>query len=176
MTFEELVSGELNRLYGGALFLAAGNEAAASDLVVETVTDARAGRFSAPVESSAATRWLEAALARTYARSTAEPHSRREPPASAGQRPGARWGANDPEAFRALGAADLNAAAARVRPAARAALWLVTLRRWNHADAADVLSIEVDALRELLAGREDLLSGLVGRVGPRARKAGHTPE
>lgn len=51
---------------------------------------------------------------------------------------------------RQIPVAALHAAAAAIPPWARAAIWLVLIRRWSYDDTASLLGVDRDDLRELL--------------------------
>lgn len=59
--------------------------------------------------------------------------------------------------------------AAEVPIEARVALWLVVMRRWDYAAAAERLGVDRDDLKELLKHREKL----VAAVGPIGYTAGN---
>ena len=70
--------------------------------------------------------------------------------------PGAR------AAFGALDGKGLNLAAAAVPWGARAALWLVLLRRWSYADASATIGVTADVLKDLLEYRHTLMGAILG--------------
>jgi len=58
-------------------------------------------------------------------------------------------------------------AARRVPPRARAALWLVLLRRWKYLEASRVIETDLDDLKDLLGYRHLLLTAVLR--GPEER-------
>lgn len=143
-TLEEQVGEELDTLYHGALFLAAGDAGAAEALLVDTVTLAY-HEWDDPEEGPA--RALEARLARQFVAGAAR--GPRELPGASGVRPD-RW-------LDQIGPVALFTAAHRVPAWPRAALWLVLFRRWAYGDAATALGIDVDTLIDLLGYRDVLM-------------------
>ncbi len=140
-TFEERVGKELDTLYQGALFLTAGDEQHAEQLLLETV----AGAFHVEAhEPGPSARWFEARLAGRFLGSTLAPE------------PAPRELA-DIVPVPALHADDLFEAAGAVPSWSRAALWLVLLRQWSYADASDALGVPIDALRRMLDYRHVLV-------------------
>ncbi len=55
----------------------------------------------------------------------------------------------------------LHKAARRIPPRARAALWLVLLRRWKYSEASRVLETDLDDLKDLLGYRHLLLTAVL---------------
>ena len=53
-------------------------------------------------------------------------------------------------------------AAAAVPWPARAALWLVLLRRWSYADAAGLMEVDREMLKTLLRYRDTLMGAILG--------------
>ncbi len=155
-TFEEIVSAEIDGLYHGALFLSGGDEVLAVDLLVAAVSTAY-GRFPA-AGSDDPGRWLEGHLARSYL-DTAPGH---EAPAEPG---GVE--VRLPVTAPPPSARELCAAAASVPPVARAALWLVGLRRWRHGEAEALLGVDRGELRRLLLYRHALLQSAIRGSGGR---------
>ena len=151
-TFEELAGPELNNLYRGALFLTAGDEIAAEELLVDTLT----GAFvrGTPSSDASSPAWLEGELASTFvaANGAQEVH----PPRPIQRRPQSVLAA-----FDDVGASALLAAAGAVPPRPRAALWLVMLQRWEYADAADALGVDRGELVMLLRHRDTLVAGVL---------------
>ena len=154
-TFEEFVGRHIDRLYHGALFLNAGQEPPAEDLVLWTLTGAFQ-EFRQIEEGSASEPWLEGrlvevCLARTASGSTdnglTDVPSSSDPPTGAVE--------IDPEA--------LFTAAANMPPLARAAIWLVVFRRWSYDEASSVLETGVDGLKDLLRFRQVLLTAVMQR-------------
>jgi DNA-directed RNA polymerase specialized sigma24 family protein len=164
-TFEELATREIDGLYQGALFLTAGDEDDAENLLLDTLGRSF-NRFRASQDVEDISRWLEGRLVSTFL----ETHPR---DARAG-RPAApleRIPTHSHEIFAGLDAPGLHMAAAAVPWAARAALWLVLLRRWPYADASDVMGVDEGVLKDLLRYRHTLmgaiLGGLSGKAGAR---------
>jgi DNA-directed RNA polymerase specialized sigma24 family protein len=154
-TFEELVGSELDSLYQGALFLSGGNRQGAERLLVEAVTLA----FQEHVPDTQigdVRRWLEARLARAFLRAVRE--GPRTLPAETIRRISL-----DSDTFDLLDADSLYEAAASLPPGPRVALWLVLLRRWGYAEAAQVLGVDDDAFDVLLGYRDVLLQQMLGR-------------
>jgi DNA-directed RNA polymerase specialized sigma24 family protein len=158
-TFEELAGQEIDGLYHGALFLKAGEEAAAEDLVLWTLTGAFQS-FRRGLSHSDASRWLEDKLVRAFLAGEAP----------AGEAPldsedGPIDGAEPvrfPSAVRAeIDPQALFMAAERVPPRARAALWLVIFRRWTYDDASRVLDTNRASLKDLLSYRHVLLTAIM---------------
>ena len=154
-TFEEFVGRHIDRLYHGALFLNAGEEPPAEDLVLWTLTGAFQ-EFRQIKDGTASEQWLERRLievflARTASGSTesglTDDPSSHEPSSGAVE--------IDPEA--------LLKAAANMPPLARAAIWLVVFRRWSYDEASNVLKTGVDGLKDLLRLRQVLLTAVVQR-------------
>lgn len=151
-TFEELVCQELDSLYQGALFLAAGDEHTAERLLTRSVTRAFEAR-----SAEADGRLLERSLARVFvdeideaARSVPEPGSGTPKPVG--------------QSLPRLDGGTLFSAAGDLPRWPRAALWLVLLRRWGYGDAARALGIEDDSLRQLLAYRDVLFAEVLERA------------
>lgn len=161
-TFEELAGHHIDGLYHGALFLTAGEEPPAEDLVLWTLTGAF--RDLRQIEGAGGLeQWLEARLVAVFlARAGADSTDEGSTDAFSGgslSPDGAQVGdvsvEIDPEA--------LFGAAAHMPPLARAAVWLVVFRRWTYGDASSVLEMEVSGLRNLLGYRHVLLTAVVGR-------------
>lgn len=167
-TLEERTIDELDDLYRGALFLCAGNASAAEALLVETVTTAVPGAAApstaapstdgaAPGGSSAPEPSLEGRLVRTFL---------------AGSKAG-RWGSGLGKRSRSAPApAALLAAAGEVPPAARAALWLVTVQRRSYSVAAERIGVDAQAFRLLLQHRGGFMAAASSFGGPGERRAG----
>ena len=163
-TFEELAGQEIDGLYHGALFLKAGEEAAAEDLVLWTLTGASQS-FRRGLSHSDASRWLEDRLVRAFlageapageAPAGASPLDSEDGPIDGAEPvrvPSAVRGEIDPQA--------LFMAAERVPPRARAALWLVIFRRWTYDDASRALDTDPGSLKDLLSYRHVLLTALM---------------
>ncbi|MBI4408572.1 MAG: hypothetical protein HY561_02610 [Gemmatimonadetes bacterium] len=154
ITYEELVAAEISGLYQGGLWLSAGDEGAAEDLVLATVVRGL-GPFAALPAAHDPARWLEGRLAREFADRHGSGAQARVAAAPTSLSPAAL------ERLRAIDAQALHRAAALLPPAARAALWLVVLRRWRYADAAAALGIDVEELKRLLSYRQALLVALL---------------
>ena len=153
-TFEELATRELDSLYQGALFLTAGDESEAEQLLVETL-GASFRRFHSDDSLDDVGTWLEGRMASAFmAGHMGGPHK--------GTAPTPTGPGFDPSAFAALDAAGLNSAAATVPWAARAALWLVLLRRWTYAAASEALGVDQAVLRDLLEYRHTLMGAILG--------------
>ncbi len=166
-TFEELATRELDGLYQGALFLSGGREGDAESLLVSAL--ARSFHLYGTVDAEDDLgRWLEGKLVATHM--TRAPDQEAIRPSDPGSRPGSF----DARVFEELDARGLNRAAGSVPHAARAALWLVLLRRWSYDDAAGVMKVDRETLADLLRFRHTLVSAVLGRNGPgvRRRKAG----
>ena len=160
-TFEELAGHEIDGLYQGALFLKAGETAAAEDLVLWTLTGAIPS-FRQGLSPADATRWLEDRLVRAFLAGAPPMDSEVGPvvEADAVQSPISGEVAIDPQA--------LFMAAERVPPRARAALWLVIFRRWRYEDASRVLEMDQASLRNLLRYRHILLTAIMRGSGDRS--------
>ena len=157
-TFEEFVGPHIDRLYHGALFLNAGEEPPAEDLVLWTLTGAF-HEFRRIDEGSASEEWLEgklvgAFLARAAAGST-DDDSGVTPPAT-----------ELPSHKPYTGAVEIDSealfrAGADIPALARAAIWLVVFRRWSYGEAFGVLNTDLDGLKDLLQYRQVLLAAVV---------------
>jgi DNA-directed RNA polymerase specialized sigma24 family protein len=161
-SFEELAGSELDSLYQGALFLTGGDSHETERLLVETLTQAF-GAFSSPewTDSESDTGWLEARLVQTFM----SPHKEEPTP----HLPDGPKGVGLGELIvPSLGTDVLFAAAASLPRLARAALWLVLLRRRSYADAMEVMAIDSHSLASLLSYRDLLLrETLSGSKRPR---------
>ena len=151
--FEEVASEELDALYQGALFLSGGDPGGAEQLLVDAMTLA----FKEHTQESdpgSVERWLEARLVRTLLRQvTDDPKPR--PHASVPRV------ALDSGTFDGVGPQALFEAAAAVPTWARAALWLVVLRRWSYQDAATVMGVDRDSIPGLLGYRDVLIKEMI---------------
>ena len=156
-TFEEHVAGSLDALYQGALFLAGGDRSSAERLLVDSMTHAFRQRTS-PDDPRPVERQLEAGLVRGFV-------ARLDGPADELPRAQTRTSRAEPAVLRHARPDRLFAAVSAVPEWARAALWLVLLRRWSYADAASTLGVDKAVLTELLRYRERLLDGLVDVAG-----------
>ena len=174
-TFEELAGRYIDGLYHGALFLHAGEEPPADDLVLWTLTGAFQ-EFRQIWASVALEQWLEGRLvamflARGVSRSTedgpTEAFSGEDvspddvsvegPPVDVPSSSDLSTGPLEIDSEVLFGAA------ANMPPLARAAIWLVLFRRWSYDEAAGVLETGVDGLKGLLRYRHVLLTALVRR-------------
>ncbi len=159
-TLEEFTGRHIDGLYHGALFLNGGEEPAAEDLVLWTLTGAFQ-EFRQIEKGSASERWIERKLVEVFLARTARGDDGSTEgdgfavDAAAGQGPAAGTVEIDPEA--------LFGAAADMPPFARAAIWLVVFRRWTYDDASSVLGTDVDGLKDLLRYRQVLVSAIVRR-------------
>lgn len=147
-TFEELAGGELDALYQGALFLAAGRRGVAEELLVDAVSVAfRDHAWENAIEDME--RWLEGRLVRSFVRR-----------AAVGPPPAPVRGRSRPTTMVAntMTAQGLFHAARIVPARPRAAIWLVLLRRWSYRDAAEALGVTRQQLRELLRYRDAWMS------------------
>lgn len=168
-TFEELAGREIDGLYHGALFLKAGEEAAAEDLVLWTLTGASQS-FRRGLSPSDASRWLEDRLVRAFLAGEAPAGEAPAGEAPAGEAPldsedgpiDAAEPVRTPSAVQAeIDPQALFMAAERVPPRARAALWLVIFRRWTYDDASRALDTDPGSLKDLLSYRHVLLTALM---------------
>jgi len=166
-TFEERVGQELDGLYQAALFLYAGDRDSAESHLLAALgrafpDDPSVGPARAPEVDFA--HWIEGRVVLDFFR-----QARSTP----GTRPVSRAGVF-PAGEHTLKGADVHAAAALVAPEARAVLWLVLIRRWAYADAAQALGIDTAQVRALLASRTDLIDGLASSAyAEDVRQKGH---
>ncbi len=159
-TFEELVGREVDGLFQGALFLQAGAEAAAEDLLLWTLT--RAFHVFRDTGGGERTRqWLEGRLVHEFL--VLLPKS----DAAVQTHPGDLMSPSEHVGSVYPGA--LHAAAGQVPARARAALWLVVLRRWTYEEASLALHTTTEELKDLLRFRHTLMSAVLkprnGRTG-----------
>ena len=159
-TFEELASQEIDRLYRGALFLEAGEGQDAEDLLLSTLT-AAFHAFRKVEQGTDAARWLEGRMVRAYLSALPEAGSNDGAPEVVGTHAPPLMGTVEVDPFA------LYKAARSVPPRARAALWLVLLRRWKYVEASRVLETDLDDLKSLLAYRHLLMTAVLR--GPEAR-------
>ena len=150
-TFEELVLREIDSLYHGALFLSGGDPAEAESLLVRAVGSA----FHAEIGTAAGSQhWLEERLVHTFVTNRSASGSTLPPVTGP-----------NVQAPPVLSSGQLCAAAHDVPPVARAALWLVLLRRWPHQRAREALRIDQGELRVLLQYRHALVADLLADHG-----------
>ena len=151
--FEEVASEELDALYQGALFLTGGNSRSAERLLVDAVTLAFR-EHAQETDIASAERWLEARLVRSFLKHLTEGPTGLPEEA-------ARRVALDPGTFDAIGSQQLFEAAAKLPAWARAAVWLVLLRRWSYRDAASAMGVDRDAIPGLLRYQDVLVKELI---------------
>jgi DNA-directed RNA polymerase specialized sigma24 family protein len=154
-TFEEMAGRELDSLYQGALFLSGGAPWVAEKLLVDTLTTSfREHGRDLPDDS--VERWLEGRLVQQFlAGVELGPFPVRT--ANEGGVPGP---------FDELEADTLFTAAGALPPWARAAVWLVLLRRWSYAKACGALEVDLVVLDDLLRYRDQLMTEIL-RSSPR---------
>ena len=177
-TVEEFAGRHIDGLYHDALFLHAGDEPLAEDLVLWTLTGAfeafRHFEEESPPEHWLEEKLIEIFLARTASGSTDDGTTdtfsgddpstddvsagdvsmddvRRDVMSSHELSSGAVE--IDPEA--------LLQAAENMPPLARAAIWLVVFRRWSYGDASSLLKTDLYGLKDLLRYRQMLLTAVV---------------
>ncbi len=146
-TYEEHAGKALEVLYPGALFLNAGDQKAAEQLLIDTMASSF-HEWDDPVEPTV--QWFEARMAARFGASVQPPPA--EGPASAHLTP-----------VPTVRREDLLAAVAAIPEGARAALWLVLLRQWSYADATKALGVTPESLRQMLEYRHALTRQLLGR-------------
>lgn len=160
-TFEELAGRHIDGLYHGALFLHAGDEPPADDLVLWTLTSAFQ-EFRKIGAGVALERWLEGRLVEVFlARSVS---GSADAPERADFSNGDGSATDFSENFAGSLEIDHEAlfrAAAAMPPLARAAIWLVLFRRWSYGEASTVLETGVEGLKDLLRYRQVLLTAVV---------------
>ncbi|MDT8340539.1 MAG: hypothetical protein RQ751_03420 [Longimicrobiales bacterium] len=156
---EELVMDELDVLYQGALFLSGGSRRSAESLIDETAVAAyHAGVASAgELEPNP----LERLLIRRFVAVS---------DGSGGDAAPAVKDARRGESVGPISAEGLYRAAGAVPPLARAALWLVLIRRWSYEAAAALLGVDVEGLKRLLAYRDAFMSAVMSSGGAEARR------
>ncbi len=148
-TYEEKVGKALDTLYPGALFLAAGDQAQAERLVVDTVT----GALRSDVETAdISTKWFEGQMAKRFLERNPSPDTIRQPAHPSGS-------------VKEIDAAQLLEGVAFVPGWSRAALWLVLLRQWSYAEVRDALDVSTESLSEMLQYRTMLARGILGATG-----------
>jgi DNA-directed RNA polymerase specialized sigma24 family protein len=150
-SFEELAGSQLDSLYQAALFLTGGDANETERLLVETLTHAF-GEFSSHEQAGIedGTRWLEVRLIQTFIGPDEEEPLPQLPDST--ERPELGEMTLPP-----LESDVLFTAAASIPRLARAALWLVLLRRRSYGDAMEVMAIDSRSLASLLAYRDLLL-------------------
>ncbi len=163
-TFEELAGKEVDGLFQGALFLQAGDEVAAEDLLLWTLTKAfHVFRETGGGESP--DQWLEGRLVHEFLGLLPKSDAAAQALAAELESPPQHVGTVDPGA--------LHEAAGRVPARARAALWLVVLRRWTYEEASAALHTNTEELEDLLRFRHTLMSAVLkprnGRNGTDGR-------
>jgi len=163
-TFEEFAGRHIDGLFNGALFLNAGEEISAEDLVLWTLTGAFQ-EFQKMKGAGASEHWLEGKLVDVFLARTAAGEGLSGAPASGESLSpdtvsmGGGSLEIDPDAlFRA---------AEHMPPLARAAVWLVVFRRWTYGEAANGLGADVDGLKDLLEYRQVLLRAVPRRWADR---------
>lgn len=153
-TLEEQAVGEIDTLWQAALFLNAGDAARAEALVVSTVTSAFrervVGETVGPEHHP-----LEGHLVHVFLR---QGRSEARAPVVRPARPD-----SGPPPDVDASPESLFSAAASVPAEPRAALWLVMIRRWSYAEAASVLGVDRDRVRELLRHRDRFMAVARGR-------------
>jgi hypothetical protein len=152
-TFEELATGELDALYQGALFLSGGDRREAEQLLVDAVVLAFK-EHTAEDAPTAVQRRLEAGLVRSFLGDLLDRPA--PPPHPTPMHPAHGAGALD-----ALDPDDLFAAAATLPAWPRAALYLVSLRRWSYGDAAHAVNVDVETMEGLLRYRDPLIQEML---------------
>ena len=159
-TFEELASREIDGLYQGALFLEAGGREAAEDLLLTTLT-AAFHAFRNVGQGTDAAGWLEGRMVEGYLSGIPLADLDGASVEELDMPSPALTGRVEVDPFA------LHKAAGRVPPRARAALWLVVLRRWKYADASRILGTDLHDLKDLLRYRHLLLTAVLR--GPEER-------
>lgn len=150
-TFEELAGEEVDGLFQGALFLQAGDEEAAEDLLLWTLTKAfHVFRETRGGESP--DRWLEGRLVHEFLALIPNGDSAPRGHTAELDRRSRHVGSVDPGV--------LHEAAGQVPARARAALWLVVLRRWSYEEASAALQTNTEDLKDLLRFRNTLMSAV----------------
>ena len=177
-TVEEFAGRHIDGLYRDALFLHAGDEPLAEDLVLWTLTGAFQA-FRNLEEGGPPEHWLEGKLIKVFLARTgtgATDDGATDTFSGDGLSSGSVSAGDvsvddvrrdvmsshehssgvveiDPEA--------LLQAAANMPPLARAAIWLVVFRRWSYRDASSVLKTDLHGLKDLLRYRQMLLTAVV---------------
>lgn len=153
-TFEERIVAELDPLYQGALFLAGGVSKEAERALVAAARSAFQQDWERDPEAEFAHR-LEGCLAQVVL----------EEAAPVGVSSPRKLGRDRVRSLSEFDARRLHRAAKGLPVAARAALWLVLLRRWSYADASALLRVSETELRALLEHRTRLVDSLSPRSG-----------
>jgi len=168
LTFEERISEDLDALYSGAAFLSGGQGGPAQRLLVDAVS-AASSEYKEDGSPGEFTPWMEGVLVRTLLASGAPSggsvvrgSGRSSAPAQVG-----------PQELDNIAWADMVRGAASIPARARAALWLVLLRRWRYSDAAAAMGVSLASLRELLDHRDAFFQHVVrGTVDKTVRDTG----
>ncbi|MDT8368868.1 MAG: hypothetical protein RQ745_06645 [Longimicrobiales bacterium] len=158
---EELITDELDTLYRGALFLCGGDGTRAEDLLQRTA--AAAYRSGVGGGGSDDPHPLERLMVQQFVRDAGRPAPMG--PSTPVERPA------QPASFGTMTPDRLHRAAARLPALARAALWLILLRRWSYADAARALGMDRDGLLTTLLWRDAFVAALVQTGGSSTRSA-----
>ncbi len=156
-TLEEHVLSSIDVLFQGARFLAGGTRRDAEQLLEDTVLTAYHGtvRSGTPLDE----RGLSVLMARTFLAQMSAPSA--SPPNAA-----------LPSSSLDLTADGIFEASARVSPRARAALWLVLVRRWRYADTCEALRMSEAELRECLVEAQGFMSAFRSVHHPDVGSAG----
>jgi DNA-directed RNA polymerase specialized sigma24 family protein len=165
-TFEEFVGRYLDDLYRGALFLNGGEASRAEDLVLWTVT----GAFQAfrRIDGGATERWLDRKLVEAFlVRAGWDPTDPGSLEAFSGDVPATPDLTDTASGVLEIDPEALFRSAVKLPHVARAAIWLVLLRRWRYEEACDVLKTDVAGLKALLQGRHVLLTAVMRKSGDR---------
>ncbi|MDZ7779006.1 MAG: hypothetical protein U5R14_03580 [Gemmatimonadota bacterium] len=152
-TLEEQISSELDTLWQAALFLTGGVEQRAEPLLLHVITLV-SHEDPGALEREDGTDVLERFMLRQFFDQPLRGGD--SPPRSTSSCEGV-----DPDVAELLN--DAGAVPDRARPA----LWLVLVRRRSYEEAAEVLGIEGDTLRELLGYRDVLMARVAARSGGR---------
>jgi DNA-directed RNA polymerase specialized sigma24 family protein len=167
-TFEELAGQHIDGLYHGALFLNAGEEPPAEDLVLWTLTGAFQ-EFRQIEKGGGSEQWLEGRLVGAFlARGGTGPTDVGPTDVFLDEDSSPDDASDVPSIFDSSGSLEIDPealfkAAAVMPPVARAAIWLVLFRRWSYDEASSVLDTDVDGLKDLLQYRHVLLAALMRR-------------
>ena len=154
-TFEEVAGRELDSLYQGALFLSGGRPWVAEKMLVDAMTTSFREQGK-DMPDGAVERWLEGRLVQQFLIGV-----------ELGPLPVRAVGEGSVRGpFDGLEAETLFAAAGALPPWARAAVWLVLLRRWTYAEACEALAVNLEVLEDLLRYRHQLMTEIL-RSSPR---------